>query len=102
MARTAPRQPRQHPALRDRIWEHTFFATPLPLVGRPLFATPVGFAPVVLVVVLALGLRLIVGAVSTVAKTRGVELPVADRVPSRAMVRFWSWNWGGNASAPGI
>jgi hypothetical protein len=28
---------------------------------------------------------LIVGAVSTCWKTRGLELPVADRVPSRAI-----------------
>lgn len=37
--------------------------------------------------VLALGLRVMAGAVSGVSKTRGLELPVAERVPSRAIVQ---------------
>lgn len=59
------------------------------------FVTPTGFAPltlaavgswVVVVVVLGFVARLMAGAVSTVSKTRGLELPVAERVPSRAIV----------------
>lgn len=65
----------------------TFLATPLSL--GPAFlvlVTPAGLAPGVLVVVFARGLRLIAGAVSTDWKTRGLELPVDDRVPSRAIL----------------
>lgn len=49
--------------------------------------------------VLALGLRVIAGAVSGVSKTRGLELPVAERVPSRAIVQgcLGAW-WSGDAS----
>lgn len=66
----------------------TFLATPLSLLG-PVFlvlVTPAGLAAGVLVVVFARGLRLMAGAVSTGWKTRGLELPVADRVPSRAIL----------------
>jgi hypothetical protein len=48
--------------------------------------TPVGFAPAFLVI----GFLLIAGAVSTCEKTRGLELPVADRVPSRAIATGFS------------
>lgn len=55
------------------------------------FVTPVGFTGFVVdstAGFLAFGfvVRLIAGAVSTVAKTRGRELPVADRVPSRGIL----------------
>lgn len=60
----------------------TFFTTLLSFLGAAVFfVTPVGFAPAFL----AAGFLLIVGAVSTCWKTRGLELPVADRVPSRAI-----------------
>lgn len=61
-------------------------------LGRPAFlVTPTGLAPAFLVVVVFVrGFRSIAGDVSTVWKTRGLELPVADRVPSRAiLVMFW-------------
>lgn len=52
------------------------------------FVTPVGLealgAAVVFLVLVAF-LRVIVGAVSTVWKTRGLEWPVCERVPSRAI-----------------
>lgn len=67
----------------SREEECTFVATP-PLFS--FFATPVGLAPVFLLAGRALGLRLMTGAVSTVWKTRGLELPVADLVPSRAIL----------------
>ena len=60
----------------------TFITTLLSfLVAGVFLVTPVGFAPAFLVA----GFLLIVGAVSTCWKTRGLELPVADRVPSRAI-----------------
>lgn len=62
--------------------QRTFLTTLLSFLGAAVFfVTPVGFAPAFLVA----GFLLIVGAVSTCWKTRGVELPVADRVPSRAI-----------------
>lgn len=71
-------------------------------LGLTLAATPFFFAGVFLVTpaglletavdsaagfltVLGLVVRLMAGAVSTVSKTRGLELPVAERVPSRAI-----------------
>lgn len=70
----------------------TFLVTPPSFLGAAFFlVTPVGFAAVFLVVEAALvdlGLvfvRLTAGAVSTTGKTRGLELPVAERVPSRAI-----------------
>lgn len=60
----------------------TFLTTLLSFLGAAVFlVTPVGFAPAFLVA----GFLLIAGAVSTCWKTRGLELPVADRVPSRAI-----------------
>jgi len=49
-----------------------------------------GLAAVVVVVVLV---RLVTGAVSTVSKTRGLELPVCERVPSRTMMTVYG-EWG--------
>lgn len=53
-----------------------------------LFLTPTGLAPLTtgVFLVLVVLLRVMVGAVSTVAKMRGLELPVAERVPSRGML----------------
>lgn len=82
--------------------KHTLVATPSFLGAAAFFlVTPVGFAAfalatglvVVVVAVVAVGdffalglvVRLMAGAVSTVWKTRGLELPVADRVPSRGI-----------------
>lgn len=60
----------------------TLVTTLLSFLGAAVFlVTPVGFTPAFL----AAGFLLIVGAVSTCWKTRGLELPVADRVPSRAI-----------------
>lgn len=75
---------------------HAFCAGPVFLV----LVTPTGLEPAGFVVVLALGLRVIAGAVSGVSKTRGLELPVAERVPSRAIVQcgFWSFCGSGDAS----
>lgn len=102
--------------------KRTLVATPSFLGAAAFFlVTPVGFAALTLgpglVVVdavvavgdffagAALGLvvRLMAGAVSTVWKTRGLELPVADRVPSRGIFAFvlvesWS-NSTSNVSA---
>lgn len=69
----------------------TFLTTALSFLG-PVFlvlvlVTPAGLAPGVLVVVFARGLRVMVGAVSIGWKTRGLELPVDDRVPSRAILQ---------------
>lgn len=75
----------------------TLVATPSFLGTVDFFlVTPVGFAAFTLGpgLVLAVGdfftldlvVRLIAGAVSTVWKTRGLELPVADRVPSRGIL----------------
>lgn len=64
----------------------TFLATPLSFFGAVFLVTPAGLAPGVLVVVFARGLRAMAGAVSTDWKTRGLELPVDDRVPSRAIL----------------
>lgn len=62
----------------------TFSTTPFFFLGAAVFfVTPVGFAAAFL----DAGFLLIAGAVSTCWKTRGLELPVADRVPSRAIVR---------------
>lgn len=81
----------------------TFFATALALALTPGFlgaavflVTPTGLAALVPEVEVAVGevlvfaflgltVRLMAGSVSTVWKTRGFELPVADRVPSRAI-----------------
>lgn len=64
-----------------------FLVTP---VGLAAFTLGAGFATAVAAGFLALGLvvRLIAGAVSMVSKTRGLELPVADRVPSRGILAF--------------
>lgn len=59
----------------------TLVATLLSFLGAVFLVTPVGFTPAFL----AAGFLLMVGAVSTCWKTRGWELPVADRVPSRAI-----------------
>lgn len=71
---------------RDGI--HTFLATPLSFLGAAFFlVTPVGLAPLASALAAAFlgaALRLMVGAVSTTGTTRGLELPVADRV-SRAI-----------------
>lgn len=69
-----------------------------------VLVTPTGLAPAgFAVVVFDLGLRAITGAVSGVSKTRGLELPVAERVPSRAIVivwwKVWSFAGGGDALA---
>lgn len=79
----------------------TFLVTPLSFLGAAFFlVTPVGFAADFLVAGAALGVlglvlvRLTAGAVSTTGKTRGLELPVAERVPSRAIsscVDFMGW-----------
>lgn len=75
-----------------QVTRRAFFATALSFLGAVFLVTPVGLAPAFLVVVVvvvfdfARGLRAIAGAVSTVWNTRGFELPVADRVPSRAIV----------------
>lgn len=75
----------------------TFSAAPLSFLGAFLLVTPVGPAPFAsalagaaffLVAVLGLAVRLMAGAVSTTVKTRGLELPVCERVervPSRAI-----------------
>jgi len=84
------------------VYIRTFLTTPLSFLGAAFFlVTPVGFAAAFLVagaalVVLGLVLvRLTAGAVSTTGKTRGLELPVAERVPSRAIsivrVGFIGW-----------
>lgn len=76
----------------------TFAPTPF-FLGAAVFLTPTGLLPAAVdVVVAAAGVvavagfvlgaavvRLIAGAVSTVWKTRGLELPVAERVPSRGI-----------------
>jgi hypothetical protein len=60
-------------------------------LGAAFFVTPVGFAPFVvlevafLFVVFGLAVRFTAGAVSTTGSTRGLELPVCERVPSRAI-----------------
>lgn len=74
-------------------WQRAFFATALSFFGAVFLVTPVGLAPAFLVVVagFARGLRAIAGDVSTVWNTRGFELPVADRVPSRAIVSGAEW-----------
>lgn len=70
------------PARRAPQQRRTFLTTLLSFLGAADFlVTPVGFAPAFL----AAGFLLIAGAVSTCWKTRGLELPVADRVPSRAI-----------------
>lgn len=70
------------PARRAPLQRRTFLTTLLSFLGAADFlVTPVGFAPAFL----AAGFLLIAGAVSTCWKTRGLELPVADRVPSRAI-----------------
>lgn len=77
-------------------------ATPSFLGAAVFFlVTPVGFAAftlgagLVAVVgdffTLGLVLRLMAGAVSMVWKTRGLELPVADRVPSRGILLYVFW-----------
>lgn len=82
--------------------------------GAFFLVTPVGFAPLILAVselvvlvvsdllVLGLVVRLMAGAVSTAWKMRGLELPVAERVPSRAMIVIvwgfgviWFWRQAG-------
>lgn len=70
-----------------------FFATVLSFFGAAFLVTPVGLAPfagAALGSSAAAGLGLVVlltaGAVSTTGKTRGLELPVDDRVPSRGML----------------
>lgn len=85
----------------------TFFTTVLSFLGAVFLVTPTGLAPAFLVVVFARGLRAIAGAVSIGSKTRGLELPVEDRVPSRAIVDdicgegwepFFFFFWGCNVS----
>ena len=74
---------------RDNARTRTF----APAVGSflvvVLFLTPTGLAPLTVGVflVLVVLLRVMVGAVSTVGKMRGLELPVAERVPSRGMLK---------------
>lgn len=66
------------------------------LVAGLDLVTPAGLAALVLGAALGLVvvLRLVTGAVSTVSKTRGLELPVCERVPSRGMMtNVWWWWW---------
>lgn len=81
----------QHPS--GQVTKLAFFATVASFLGAVFLVTPVGLAPAFLVVVVGVerGLRAITGAVSTVWNTRGFELPVADRVPSRAIVGDVDW-----------
>lgn len=79
----------------------TFAPTPF-FLGAVVFLTPTGLLPAAVDVVVAAGVvavadfvlgaaavRLMAGAVSTVWKTRGLELPVAERVPSRGILGFF-------------
>ena len=81
----------------------TFLTTPGSfLAGAFFLVTPAGFLALrasvtfFLVLGLVLFLRVVAGAVSMMGKTRGLEWPVADRVPSRgiAAVDLW-WCWFG-------
>jgi hypothetical protein len=67
----------------------TFLTTPSFLAGAFFLVTPAGFAPLTAAATFFLGLllflRVVAGAVSTVGKIRGLEWPVWDRVPSRAI-----------------
>lgn len=66
----------------DNQQQRTLLTTLLSFLGAAVFfVTPVGLAAAFL----EAGFLLIVGAVSTCWKMRGLELPVADRVPSRAI-----------------
>ena len=60
------------------------------LVTAFFLVTPVGLAPLTagtfFVLALVVFLRVMAGAVSTVGKMRGLELPVAERVPSRGIM----------------
>lgn len=82
----------------------TFLTTPDSFfAGAFFFVTPVGPLPLTLSAAffLVLGLvdflRVVAGAVSTTGKTRGLEWPVWDRVPSRAIAailgRDMLWWW---------
>ena len=70
---------------------HTFFTTAGSFFGAPLFFAA-GLAAALLALVsgasffLVVLVRLITGAVSTVGRTRGLALPVDERVPSRAIL----------------
>jgi hypothetical protein len=72
--------------------KHTFFATPSFLGAAFFLVTPVGFAAfaglgtAAFLGALGLVVRLTAGAVSTTGKTRGLALPVCERVPSRGML----------------
>ena len=75
----------------------TFLATPVSFLGAFFLVTPVGLAPLASALgaaaFLGAALRLMVGAVSMTGTTRGLELPVADRV-SRAMSEDLVWAGG--------
>lgn len=89
----------------------TFAATPSFLAGAFFLVMPEGFTLLIfatrpsflVAVLLVLGfvVRLMVGAVSIAWKMRGLELPVAERVPSRAMVSERGWNYEKSACADG-
>lgn len=72
------------------VGAHTFFTTPLSFLGAAFFlVTPVGFAAFAAglgAATLALVVRFTAGAVSTMGKTRGLALPVCERVPSRGIL----------------
>ncbi len=79
------------------------FATAPSFLGAAFFlVTPAGFTgftPGSAAGFFALGLvvRLMAGAVSTAWKTRGRELPVADRVPSRGISDASAGDWAAKA-----
>jgi hypothetical protein len=67
------------------------------LAGAAFLVTPTGLPALGTAFVLreAAGLvRLMVGPVSTLVKTRGLEWPVCERVPSRAMAGDDRWGCG--------
>lgn len=77
--------------------QRTLATAPSFFAGAFFLVMPAGFAALALVtglvvvvagvfLVLGLMLRLMVGSVSTGVKTRGLEWPVADRVPSRGIL----------------
>ena len=67
---------------------HTLVAAAGSFLVVFFLVTPVGLAPLTtgVFLVLVAFLRVIAGAVSTVGKMRGLELPVAERVPSRGIM----------------
>ena len=79
--------------------KRTFVAVVGFFVVAFFLVTPAGLLPVTGAAFFALGLvaflRTTAGAVSTCWKTRGVEWPVCERVPSRAMVMIVLWCCGG-------